>query len=229
MALTSKPMSTISYNTESFLKEKLDDWVKHHILQSYMYICHKGEDGDKDHIHLRVVPNKSLDFMNLTESLREFDPTNPRPLGVRDWKASKEEDWILYVVHQPLYLQMKYPKDKGEKIPYKWENIVAPDTVDVEVGFIRAMAALEHMAPSIANRLMSGETPYQMISKGENVFMINALVNSMSHHEYNELIEQIRRKDKLIGQFSLFVHSLGYVWEEDDNGQITFVGEQIEL
>lgn len=227
--MTSKPMSTISYNTEVFLKEKLDLWIEQHILQSYMYICHKGEDGDKDHIHLRVTPNKSLDFMNLSDELKEFDPMHDKPKGVRDWRASKEEDWILYAIHQSQYMKMKYAVDKGEKLPYKWEDIKHSDTIDVEVGFIRAMAALDHLAPSIANRIMSGETPYQLISKGESVFMVNALINSLSHREYNELIEQIRKKDKLIGQFDSFVHSLGYRWEEDSEGKLIFVGEQISM
>ena len=44
---TQKPISTISYNTEAFLKEKLESWLAEHLIQAYQYICHKGEDGDK--------------------------------------------------------------------------------------------------------------------------------------------------------------------------------------
>ena len=46
---TQKPISTISYNSESFLKEKLDIWLSAHIIQAYQYIFHKGEDvvGEK--------------------------------------------------------------------------------------------------------------------------------------------------------------------------------------
>lgn len=101
---TQKPISTISYNSESFLKEKLDIWVKAHIIQAYQYICHKGEDGDKDHIHLRIEPNKKLDPMDLADELKEFIQGKDKPLGVRPFRPSKEEDWFMYVVHDAEYL-----------------------------------------------------------------------------------------------------------------------------
>ena len=89
---TKSPSSTISYNTEEYLRNKLDLWVRSHWIQSYQYIKHKGEDGDKDHIHLRIEPNKTIDLMDLTSELYETDPTNDKPLGVLPWRPSKEED-----------------------------------------------------------------------------------------------------------------------------------------
>ena len=70
--MTSNPLSSISYNTESFLKEKLQSWYDNHLIQCFMYIKHKGEDGDKDHIHFRIEPNRRLDPMNLLEDLKEL-------------------------------------------------------------------------------------------------------------------------------------------------------------
>ena len=102
---TQKPISTISYNTEPFLKEKLDTWYQAHIIQAYQYICHKGEDGDKDHIHVRIEPNKKLDPMDLIEQLREYQIGKDKPLGCRPFRPSKEEDWILYAVHDEEYLK----------------------------------------------------------------------------------------------------------------------------
>ena len=110
---TQKPISTISYNSEPFLKEVLDSLFKAHIIQAYMYIKHKGEDGDKDHIHLRLEPNKKLDPMDIQTQLREFTPDNDLPLCCRPFRPSKEEDWFLYVVHDPIYLKLKY--GGGEK------------------------------------------------------------------------------------------------------------------
>ena len=116
---TQKPISTISYNSEAFLKEKLNEWYKDHIIQAYQYICHKGEDGDKDHIHLRIEPNKRVDPMALTEQLKEFEIGKIKPLGIRPWRASKEEDWFLYAVHDKDYLKLKYGGfQKFEKLPY---------------------------------------------------------------------------------------------------------------
>ena len=85
---TQKPISTISYNSELFLKEKLDNWIKAHIIQTYMYICHKGEDGDKDHIHVRIEPNKKLDPMDLQAQLLEYKIGNDKPLGCRPFRPS---------------------------------------------------------------------------------------------------------------------------------------------
>ena len=93
---TQKPISSISYNTEAFLKEKLETWLSAHIIQSYQYICHKGEDGDKDHIHLRIEPNKKVDSMVFMEELREYVKGEDKPLGVRPFRPSKEEDWFFF-------------------------------------------------------------------------------------------------------------------------------------
>lgn len=77
---TQRPISTISYNTEAFLKEKLDTWFEAHIIQAYQYIKHKGEDGDKDHIHLRIEPNRRLDPMELVDALKEHIPGEKKPV-----------------------------------------------------------------------------------------------------------------------------------------------------
>jgi len=105
---TQKPISTISYNTEAFLIEKLEELRKAHTIQAFQYIKHKGEDGDKDHIHLRIEPNRALDPMDLTDLLREYQFGKDKPLGVRTWRPSKEEDWFLYAVHDSAYMKLKY-------------------------------------------------------------------------------------------------------------------------
>lgn len=43
---TSKPISTISYNTLPFLKEKLDDLVNNQVLEFYFFIWHHAEDDE---------------------------------------------------------------------------------------------------------------------------------------------------------------------------------------
>ena len=71
---TSKPISTISYNTKDFLLAKLNSWYESHLIQAYQVIFHLGEEGDKNHAHVRIEPNKVLDPMNLTAELKEPDP-----------------------------------------------------------------------------------------------------------------------------------------------------------
>jgi len=218
---TQKPISTISYNSEAFLKEHLDAWVKGHIIQSYMYICHKGEDGDKDHIHVRVEPNKKLDPMDLQEQLREFQIGKDKPLGCRPWRPSKEEDWILYAVHDKDYLTVKYGGgEKGEKIPYSWENIKAPEDYDVEVAFIRARSYLSHTTANMASRIKQGDDPLSLILQGENVFHVNAIMRALSVNDYerlnNEYLILQSKYDMLVDAINEF----GLCVITDDDGNI---------
>ena len=215
---TQKPISTISYNTEAFLKEKLDTWYQAHIIQSYQYICHKGEDGDKDHIHVRIEPNKRVDPMDLQAQLREFQMGKEKPLGCRPFRPSKEEDWFLYAVHDKDYLKTKYRGgEKGEKLPYKWEDIKAPDDYDVEIAFLRARQNLEHTGANIANRMRKGEDALKLILEGENVYTVNALMRAMSKTDYERLA---RDYEQLSSQYNMLIDAIeaaGFAIEMDDN------------
>lgn len=230
---TKKPISTISYNSEGFLREKLDTWIDAHLIQSYMYICHKGEDGDKNHIHLRVEPNKSLDVMDLSEALKEWQVGNDKPLGVRPWRPSKEEDWFLYAVHDSNYLKYKYQGGEShEKIPYQWQDIKASEGYDVEVAYIRALASLRHTGASLVSRLREGVHPVALIEEGENIFNINGIVRAMAptetdrlQREKNELFadycELRKNYDKLRDNLNGIVSALlewGFVLSQDKEG-----------
>lgn len=231
---TKKPISTISYNSESFLKEKLESWIEAHLIQSYMYICHKGEDGDKDHIHLRIEPNKSLDPMDLSEALQEWQVGKDKPLGVRPWRPSKEEDWLLYVVHDLDYLRVKYQGGESrEKLPYTWQDIKSNENFDIEVAYIRARATLRHTGASIVNRLRQGESPVKLIEEGLNIYSVNGITNAMRPSEVrrltdekNELFEKytdlLRKYDVL--RSCLF--DLGFVLSSDSQGNLILDDEQ---
>lgn len=211
---TQKPISSISYNSEAFLKEKLNGWYKAHIIQAYQYICHKGEDGDKDHIHFRVEPNKKLDPMDLQEELKEYVIGQEKPLGVRPFRPSVEEDWFLYAVHDQDYLRYKYSGgDIGEKMPYKMTDIKVSDGYDLQVAFVRAQAKMKHSNANLGKRLMSGEKPIDLIQQGENVFTINAISKALYSDSYGRLVrenEDLRYKlnaliDELNNKYELLV------------------------
>ena len=58
---TSRPISTISYNSKIFLDFKLKELVEKHLVSDFMYIIHTAEDDElKDHIHLFLKPNKKI-------------------------------------------------------------------------------------------------------------------------------------------------------------------------
>lgn len=222
---TSKPISTISYNTEGFLREKLDDWVKAHIIQAYQYICHKGEDGDKDHIHLRVEPNKSLDVMTLTEELREYPVGALKPLGVRPWRPSKEEDWLLYAIHDTTYLKRKYGTDgeKGEKLPYSVSDVRVSELYDIDTMYIRAKATLDHTTVSMATQLLDGKKAVDLILAGENAFAVNAVATAVKSSDYERLVEEHSRLQCRYADLLSALSEIGITIEEDNKGNIIIV------
>ena len=222
---TSKPISTISYNSEGFLREKLDGWVKAHIIQAYQYICHKGEDGDKDHIHLRVEPNKSLDVMTLTDELREYSAGALKPLGVRPWRPSKEADWLLYAIHDTTYLKRKYGTDgeNGEKLPYSVADVRVSELYDIDTMYIRAKATLDHTTVSMATQLLDGKKAVDLILAGENAFAVNAVATAVKSSDYERLVEEHSRLQCRYADLLSALSEIGITIAEDDKGNIIIV------
>ena len=133
------PLSTISYNSDGFLEQRLEQLKAKDMISHYMYIHHKGETDpqdpdeipEKDHIHLIVFPLKSLDMISLRKKFEEPDPTNDKPLGVRPWHITKENrvvDWELYAIHDPVYL-----RGKGLKRDYHYQH---KDIITDDVDFL---------------------------------------------------------------------------------------------
>lgn len=218
---TQKPQSTISYNTEPFLREKLETWYQAHIIQSYQYICHKGEDGDKDHIHLRIEPNKKLDVMDLAEQLREYRLGEEKPLCCRPFRPSKEEDWILYAVHDEQYLKIKYNGgEKREKLPYSWQDIKVPEFYDMEIAFIRAKATLEHTSVNMATRLQNGDNALSLILQGENPYMVNSIMRALTITDYQRVAAELEDTRFRLQELINAVEKEGYSIECDENGDV---------
>lgn len=227
---TQKPISTISYNSEKFLLEKLNELYNAHIIQAWQYIPHKGEDGDKDHIHLRMEPNKKLDPMDLLEMLKEYPIGAKKPLACRPFRPSVEEDWYLYAVHDADYLKIKYGGgDKHEKLPYSWEDIKASPDYDVETAFIRAKAKLEHTAQSIAKSIQKGVNPLNLIQQGENVYTVNAIVRALSDNDYTRLASEY---DKLSADFQTLIDEIcahGFSVLRNEDGELYLEKCEIEV
>lgn len=106
---TSKPIATISYNTQEFLLYKLNEMIKSHTISDYIFINHFAEEDErKNHIHLWLKPNKLLDTMDIQAFLTEVDSLNPtKPLKCIDFVTSNVDDWILYGMHLEPYLKSK--------------------------------------------------------------------------------------------------------------------------
>lgn len=103
---TSVPISLISYNTEDFLKLKLDDMIENQIIFNYVYIKHDADvDALKDHIHLTIFPTDRIDTLQLKSYFSE--PCDDiKPLGISPVinKCSNTDTMFLYYIHDEKFL-----------------------------------------------------------------------------------------------------------------------------
>lgn len=112
---TSKPFSMISYNTNDFLREKLNELVQAGLIQFWAFIEHLPEDDEKKaHKHLYIIPAKLIDTQRIEKALQEIDLTDitAKPLGAIFPQSSKFADWYLYGLHDKKYLAYKGQKRK---------------------------------------------------------------------------------------------------------------------
>ena len=113
MPTTSKPFSTISYNTIPFLKKKLNRFVEEKVLSDWAFIYHYKEEGDSsDHIHLYCRPRNRIDIDSFFDEFVEPDPNNVLPFRCIQSAPCKSkdgyiDDWVLYTLHEPRYCAKK--------------------------------------------------------------------------------------------------------------------------
>lgn len=121
---TSKPFTTISYNSTDFLIVKLDELLKRGVIDFWAFIEHLPEDDEtKKHKHLFVVPSRLMDSSSFISALLEVDVLNPldKPLGCMPCRSSKFADWFLYSIHDKRYL---ISKGQSRKYSYSLDDFV---------------------------------------------------------------------------------------------------------
>ena len=102
---TSKPFSSISYNSDKFLIFTLNNLVQSRVIDFWLFINHFPEsDESKNHKHLFVVPNGTFDTDKLKDYLIEVVPGCDKPLTCIFCKSSKFTDFFLYSIHDEVYL-----------------------------------------------------------------------------------------------------------------------------
>jgi len=159
MALTAKPISTISYNTGEFLKRKLDSMLKAYKITDYRFIFHYGEDGDKDHYHVYIEPNRRLDTAVLRDEFNEITNDSDKPLGCMPFHSSKFDHWIMYVIHDPKYLEIHKSDNDGDgKIEYPLSDIITPFQEQLERDYKIATRLRETENQKIIEQMQQGET-----------------------------------------------------------------------
>ncbi len=162
---TTKPISTISYNTRDFLTFTLDGLVGAHKIAFYAFIRHLAEgDEKKDHYHLYIEPNGKIDTMDLQDMLKEIDPAQPdKPLKCVDWRSSKWEDWYFYGIHDPDYLKTKF---ETRKMQYSDDEIITGDLDELYVRIERARHSDIIKLSKINKYLEMGVSVNQMAFQG---------------------------------------------------------------
>lgn len=163
---TTKPISTISYNTPAFLRLKLDELRKAKKITFWAYILHKPEkDEGKAHAHVYIEPAKMIQTADLEDFFLEPDLQHPekKPLKVLDFHGSKFDDWYLYGLHDTSYLASK---GLAREYHYTPEEIVSSDADSLHDRVQRI--DMIHLTPykAIADAILQGTTWLQFLSSG---------------------------------------------------------------
>ena len=170
---TSKPFSTISYNTADFLSVKLNDLVNRRKIAFWAYVEHLPEEDEKKaHKHLYIVPNGQINTDEvLLDILVEYDHTHPeKPLGCVGVKSSKFYDWYMYSIHDVDYLSSK---GQSRKYHYRREEVACSDTdylneeihqMDMsKLSKVKALNEAVRNGVPFEELLMRGQIPVQQV------------------------------------------------------------------
>lgn len=125
---TTKPISTISFNSPEYLKTKLNELKNAKIVSFWAFMPHKPEDdeaGTKEHQHVYVEPSKMVQTDDIKAELMEPDPAHPdKPRGCLPFHTSKFDDWYLYSLHDKRYLASK---GQSRRFHYEHDQFVTSD------------------------------------------------------------------------------------------------------
>ena len=179
---TSKPFSMISYNTEAFLQEKLDELRQAGLIQFWAFIEHLPEEDEKKaHKHLYIIPAKLIDTQRIEKALQEIDLTDitAKPLGAIFPQSSKFADWYLYGLHDKKYLAYK-----GQKRKYHYNDnafvVSCQDTfrelknlIDyTEINRLSLILEKAENGESLASIIKTSNIPLQLIGQVRQLYDI---------------------------------------------------------
>lgn len=165
--LRSCKISTISYNTDNFLTNRLEELKSARKIRFWFWIDHLPEaDELKKHKHLLICPDERIDTRELDDFFIEDDPDNDLPLKTIDWNVTSNIlDWILYAVHEPLYCAEKHKELK--KYTYDKHNIITSDQDILDNYFYMAYHEYNFWKNSKFIKLLNdGHTPYDLVKNG---------------------------------------------------------------
>ena len=162
---TRKPISTISYNSSSFLTFKLEELRKAKIITLWFYITHQPEEDEKkEHKHLFIIPAKQIQTDELKDEFIEYDPNHPeKPLKCLHFVNSVFSDWFLYSVHDIDYL---LKKGQTRKYHYKIEDFVCSDRDELDFMIGEIDLTSDTAFKSMISAIEEGITWLEYIKRG---------------------------------------------------------------
>lgn len=185
---TTRPITTVSYNSPDFLKGVLDGLVRSGIISFYAFVSHFAEEDDlKDHIHLYVEPRQRIDIYAFVDMLKEFDITRPdKPKGCmtpRTITVKLFDDWLLYSLHYKEYLITK-----GEVKKYSY-SIDVFETSDEDELLYRYKHILSESKFTEKMRVLN------LVKKGYDISELTAagmipMSLALQAKEYGKLVER---------------------------------------
>ena len=164
---TSKPIATISYNSEEYLKQTLTKLYDNFIISDWKYIYHEAEEDEKKgHFHVFIKPNRLVDTMELQREFVELDINNPsKPLKCIDFRSSDSDNWILYSQHFGPYLASKM---ESREFCYSREDFRFADEDTFDFDYHHAFYGSDWAKNNEILRLLSDGSvnPHELIDSG---------------------------------------------------------------
>lgn len=205
---TSKPFSTISYNSSEFLQVKLNSLIIRRKIAFYGFIEHLPEEDEKKaHKHLYIVPNGQINTDEILDYLLELDPKNPdKPLSCIPFHSSKFADWYLYAIHDKDYLASK---GQSRKYSYRKEELIVSDSDFLneeihcmDLSKLSKVKALRNAAESgvpFEQMLITGQVPVQQVYAYKQTY--DMILNYLERTKRNGR-ESHQKIDPLTGEFT---------------------------
>lgn len=176
---TSKPFATITYNTNAYLIDKLEEIRNKGAISFWAFISHRPEENEKkEHKHLYISPERQIDTKNFMDYFTEIDLDKPlQPLKMMPCRPSKWADWYLYAIHDVKYLQTK---DQTRDFQYDMSDIVTSNrdyllelvnTID-RSRFDKNARIIEKFkqGASLLELIESGEIPISQFNQYKNLY-----------------------------------------------------------
>lgn len=185
---TSKPVSSVLYASIDADGHIMDDkWEMTEIYQRFkrmfekgqmLYIFHKGENGDKDHVHFLARNNTHKGFTNLNTLKKDVFFTLSKiendkykigqAVPLHRLNTSTFIDWFGYALHDPKYFE-KIGLEYDKEFIYSYNDILGDvdfkeEVIELYEDFING-ANEKNFFVDYINEMQNGKTDFEIMRK----------------------------------------------------------------